>query len=91
MVAMEFDSTMGHLDKGPPRVSDFFFMERCSECDFTAWRVSRAGKAGKCELCKNDRKGGTEMVKCRVCAADCVRRATTWRRERENRLRHLLR
>ena len=29
---------------------------------------SRAGHAGKCELCKKEKKRGTEMVKCRVCA-----------------------
>ena len=54
--------------EGPPRVPDLGFMERCSECDLTTWRVSRAGKAGKCELCKNERKRGTEMEKYRVCA-----------------------
>ena len=32
------------------------------------WRVSRNGDAGKCERCKNVRKRGTEMMKCRVCA-----------------------
>ena len=31
----------------PPRGPDLGFMERCSKCDLTAWRVSRAGKARK--------------------------------------------
>ena len=41
---------------------------KCSECFLIKWRVSRNGDAGKCEKCKNVRKRGTEMMKCRVCA-----------------------
>ena len=67
-MASEFDSTLGYPGEGPPRVPDFGSMERCGACDLTPWRVSRGGNAGKCERCKNVRKRGTEMVKCRVCA-----------------------
>ena len=64
LVAFEFDSTLGY----PAKSHQFGSMERCSVCDLVPWRVSRGGDAGKCERCKNVRKRGTEMVKCRVCA-----------------------
>ena len=79
-LAMEFVSTMGCPGEDPPRVPDFGFVERCSECDLNVWRASRAGKAGTCETCKNVRKRGTEMAKCSV-PGEYVRRATIWRRE----------
>ena len=64
----EFDSTLGYPGEGPQRVQDFGINEKCSECVLVPWRVSRGGDAGKCEKCKNVRKRGTEMMKCRVCA-----------------------
>ena len=67
-ITLEFDSTLGYPGEGPPRVPDFGSMERCNSCDLAPWRVSRGGNARKCERCKNVRKRGTEMVKCRVCA-----------------------
>ena len=66
--ALEFDSTLGYPGEGPPRVPDFGAMEKCVSCDLAPCRVSRGGNAGKCERCKNVRKRGSEMVKCRVCA-----------------------
>ena len=87
--ALEFDSTLGYPGEGPPRVPDLGSMERCNSCDLAPWRVSRGGNAGKCEKCKNVRKRGTEMVKCRVCAhGGYARRVTTLRRE-ESPPRHL--
>ena len=64
----QFDSTLGYPGEGPQRVKDFGDSVKCSECDLVTWRVSRNGDAGKCEKCKNVRKRGTEMMKCRVCA-----------------------
>ena len=68
LTAPEFDSALGYPGEGPPRVPDFGAMEKSVSCDLAPWRVSRGGNALKCERCKNVRKRGTEMVKCRVCA-----------------------
>ena len=64
----QFNSTLGYPGEGPPRVKDFGNSVKCSECDLVPWRVSRNGDPGKCEECKNVRKRGTEMMKCKVCA-----------------------
>ena len=55
-VAMDLDSTMGYPGEARHVSPIWCFMERCSECDLSARRVSRAGKAGKCEICKNDKE-----------------------------------
>ena len=64
----EFDSTLGYPGEGPQRVQDFGIYEKCTECVLVPWTVSRGGDAGKCEKCKNVRKRGSQMMKCRVCA-----------------------
>ena len=64
----QFNSTLGYPGEGPQRVKDFGDSVKCADCYLVPWRVSRNGDAGKCEKCKNVRKRGTEMMKCRVCA-----------------------
>ena len=54
--------------KARKECKDFGIYEKCTECVLVPWRVSRGGDAGKCEKCKNVRKRGTQMMRCRVCA-----------------------
>ena len=65
---IELDCTNCYPGEGPPRVPDLGRMEIRSECSFTMRRVTRGGKAGKCEICKNERKRDTETMKRSVCS-----------------------